>query len=78
MAIAQDIAANTAPVSVALSKKLLWEGLATKIPDMMKTEGKILQWMGSSADMKEGVRSFLEKRPPEWKMSVTKDIPESF
>lgn len=78
MAIAEDIAANTAPVSVALSKKLLWEGLATKIPDMMKTEGEILQWLGSSADMKEGVRSFLEKRPPEWKMSVTKDMPERF
>ncbi|MGK0222561.1 MAG: enoyl-CoA hydratase/carnithine racemase [Limisphaerales bacterium] len=78
MAIAQDIAANTAPVSVALSKKLLWEGLATKIPGMMLSEGKILQWLGTSADMKEGVQSFLEKRPPEWKMSVSKDIPEAF
>ena len=78
MAIAEDIAVNTAPVSVALSKKLLWEGLAAKIPDMMQREGKILQWLGTSADMKEGVNSFLEKRPPEWKMSAAKDIPDEF
>ena len=78
MEIAQDIASNTAPVSVALSKKLLWQGLATKIPDMMLSEGKILQWLGTSADMKEGVQSFLEKRPPEWKMSVSKDMPDTF
>ncbi len=78
MAIARDIAENTAPVSVALSKQLLWEGLASKIPDMMKTEGKMLHWLGSSPDMKEGVMSFLEKRSPNWQMSVSKDIPEKF
>jgi enoyl-CoA hydratase/carnithine racemase len=42
----------------------------------MQREGKILQWLGTSADMKEGVNSFLEKRPPEWKMSAAKDIPD--
>jgi enoyl-CoA hydratase/carnithine racemase len=78
MAIATDIAVNAAPVSVALSKQLLWEGLAAKIPDMMRSEGKILQWLGTSADMKEGVQSFLEKRPPSWQMSVAKDIPDNF
>ncbi len=78
MAIADDIATNAAPVSVALSKRLLWEGLASKIPDMMHTEGKMLQWLGTSADMKEGVMSFLEKRPAKWQMSVATDIPDKF
>jgi len=78
MAIAEDVAANTAPVSVALSKKLLWQGLASKIPEMMQREGEILQFLGTSPDMKEGVLSFLEKRPPEWKMSVTEHMPEGY
>lgn len=63
-AIAEDIAKNTAPVSVALSKRLLWEGISEKIPNLMETEGKILKWMGTTADVKEGVQAFLEKRDP--------------
>jgi enoyl-CoA hydratase/carnithine racemase len=63
---------------VALSKKLLWQGLASKIPEMMQREGEILQFLGTSPDMKEGVLSFLEKRPPEWKMSVTEHMPEGY
>lgn len=76
--IADDIAKNTAPVSVALSKQLLWEGIADKMPPLMAKEGKIIQWLGASIDVKEGVQAFLEKRDPQWQMSVAKDIPETF
>jgi len=76
--IAQDIAQNTAPVSVALSKQLLWENFADRAPALMATEGKIISWLGSSSDAKEGVQAFLEKRDPEWQMSPSKDIPEEF
>ena len=76
--IANDIAANTAPVSVALAKKLLWEGIADRIPNMMEKEGKIIRWLVSSKDVKEGVQAFFEKRQPEWQMSPSKDIPASF
>ena len=78
MEIAEDIAANTAPVSVALSKQLLWEGHEARMAELMTTEGKMIAWLGTSDDVKEGVQSFLEKRPPEWTMSPSKDIPDEF
>ena len=73
--IAADIAANTAPVSVALTKQLLWEGLHARIPAMMLKEGRLLAWLGVQADVKEGVMSFLEKRAPRFSMQVSKDFP---
>ena len=75
-AIADDIALNTAPVSVALSKKLLWQNIASNIPQLMETEGKLINWLGESEDVKEGVKAFFEKREPSWSMSPSRDIPE--
>ena len=75
-AIANDIAQNTAPVSVALSKKLLWQNIASNIPQLMETEGKLINWLGDSVDVKEGVKAFFEKREPNWSMSPSRDIPE--
>jgi enoyl-CoA hydratase/carnithine racemase len=36
----------------------------------------ILEWVGKQADAAEGVRSFLERRPPEWKLRPSIDLPE--
>ncbi len=74
-AIAADIVTNTAPVSVALAKALLWEEVAARIPGMMVKEGRLLAWLGTQPDVKEGVMSFLEKRAPAWKMGVAGDYP---
>ena len=73
---ARDIAVNTAPVSVAISKRLLWDGLNTSVPEMRKLEDALLSWTGNRADAREGVESFLQKRPPEWKLSVSRDKPD--
>lgn len=72
---AREIALHTAPVSVAISKRLLWEGLGMTVPDMFKRESRLFAWVGNQPDAREGVASFLEKRPPEWKLSVSCDIP---
>lgn len=77
MEIAQDIAENTAPASVALAKKYLWSGLASSIPDMMELEHKPFAWLGNQADAREGVMSFIEKRQPQWSLSAN-DIPPEF
>jgi enoyl-CoA hydratase/carnithine racemase len=77
MEIAQDIAMNTAPASVALAKKYLWSGLASSIPDMMELEHKPFAWLGNQADAREGVMSFIEKRQPNWTLSPN-DIPPEF
>ena len=67
---------NAAPVSVAISKRLLWEGITSSVPEMLKREGKVFAWVGNQVDAKEGVLSFLEKRPPKWKLSASRDQPE--
>lgn len=71
---ARDVA-NCAPVSVALSKRLLWEGLTASVPEMGQREGKMFAWARTQPDAREGVVSFLEKRPPHWKLSASKDKP---
>jgi enoyl-CoA hydratase/carnithine racemase len=73
---AHDIALHAAPMSVAISKRLLWEGIALSVPEMKRREDPLFAWLGQQADAKEGVVSFLEKRSPEWTLSVAKDKPE--
>ena len=68
---------NTAPASVAITKRLLWQGLHSNLGDMMRAEGAPFAWLGNQADAKEGIMSFLEKRPPEWQLTPD-DIPDDF
>ncbi len=64
-----------APASVALSKRLLWESVGLTAPETMRKEGPLFAWVGRQADAREGVLHFLEKRPPRWQVSVSKDLP---
>lgn len=66
---------KSAPMSVALSKRLLWEGLATPLPELGRQEAKWFGWTSQQPDSREGVASFLEKRDPEWKLDPAKDEP---
>lgn len=66
---------QAAPVSVAIAKRLLWDGLTTSIADMARRENPLFAWAGRQADAREGVTAFLEKRDPEWKMKVSTDLP---
>jgi enoyl-CoA hydratase/carnithine racemase len=65
-----------APVSVALSKRLLWEGLSLSVPETMRREAPLFAWTAQQADAREGVTSFLEKREPAWKLRPSVDRPE--
>ena len=72
---ARDIAVNAAPVSVAIAKRLIWEGLTTPVAEMKKREDALFAWAGNQVDATEGVDSFLEKRAPHWQLSVARDKP---
>ncbi|MGO9515179.1 MAG: crotonase/enoyl-CoA hydratase family protein [Steroidobacteraceae bacterium] len=78
-AIAREIADYTAPVSIALMRQMLWQGQAMQHPmDAHKIESRGICTRGRSADAKEGVQSFLEKRPPHFPCVVSKDMPDYF
>jgi enoyl-CoA hydratase/carnithine racemase len=77
--IAIDIAENAAPVSVALTRQLLWRGLTFDHPMMShRADSRAIQELGRQADAREGVSSFLEKRAPEWSMRPSQDLPDPF
>ncbi|MBI4966275.1 MAG: enoyl-CoA hydratase/isomerase family protein [Desulfomonile tiedjei] len=77
--IASEIAERTSAVSVALSKALLWHGLAEKDPQSTHlVDSKCMYWCGREKDAAEGVRSFLDKRPPKFTMSPTNDMPDFY
>lgn len=74
--VAHDIAVNTAPVSVALSKRLLWESYSMTAEQMNQAESDLHVHLMGRADAREGVTSLLERREPQWSLSVNKDYPE--
>lgn len=74
--MARDIAANAAPASVAIAKRLLWDGMNASVPDMMRKENPAFAWLGNQADAREGVQAFVEKRAPKWSLSPN-DIPKN-
>lgn len=76
MALAQDLADNVAPLSAAITKRLIYRFLSE--PDRnaaQALEGRAFSWMGSQADAREGVTAFLEKRQPDWKLGKHTQLP---
>jgi enoyl-CoA hydratase/carnithine racemase len=67
--------ATAAPVSVAITKQLLWDGMTSNVASSQAKEAKLLAWIGATDDAREGVMSFVEKRAPDWKMSAARDTP---
>lgn len=75
-AIAAEIAENTAPVSVALTRQMMWRMLGADHPmEAHKVDSRGIAQLGISPDVKEGVESFLEKRPPDFSMKPSTDMP---
>ena len=78
-AIAAEIAENTAPVSVALTRQMLWRMLGADHPmEAHKVDSRGILERGRSADAAEGVTSFLEKRPPRFPVRVSDGLPDIF
>ncbi|MEI6495360.1 MAG: crotonase/enoyl-CoA hydratase family protein [Actinomycetota bacterium] len=78
-AIAAEIAENTSPVSVALTRQMLWRMLGAEHPmEAHRVDSRGIAERGRSADSREGVLSFLEKRPPEFPVKVSDGLPSIF
>ena len=76
-ALAREIADNVAPVSVALTRQMLWRGAGFDHPmEAHKADSRAIMARGASADAREGVTSFLEKRAPSYPNKVSSDLPD--
>jgi enoyl-CoA hydratase/carnithine racemase len=77
--ITKKMVQNSAPVSISLTRQMLWRSLESSGPyDAHVIESKAIDSRGASEDAKEGVSSFLGKRPAEFKNKVSSDMPEFF
>ena len=77
--IAREIADYTAPVSVALSRKMLWRMLGASHPmEAHRVDSRGIMERGRSADAREGVESFLAKRDAVYPDRVSDGLPDIF
>ncbi|MEX0839966.1 MAG: crotonase/enoyl-CoA hydratase family protein [Parvibaculum sp.] len=77
--IAREIADNTAAVSVSLTRQMLWRMLGADHPmEAHKVDSRAIYARGASADAKEGVMSFLEKRPAVYPCKTSTDMPSFY
>ena len=77
--LAQEIIDNTSPVSVALTRQMLWKMLGADHPmEAHKVDSRLIYELGKAEDVKEGVKSFLEKRSPKFLSKVSRDMPKFF
>jgi len=76
-ALAAEIAENTAPVSVALARRMMWRMLGAEHPMLAhRADSRGMFYRGQSADAAEGVTSFLEKRPARFPDRVSDELPD--
>lgn len=77
--LAREIADHTAPVSVALSRRMLWRMLGASHPmEAHRVDSRGIQERGPSADVREGVSSFLEKRSASFPDRISDGLPDIF
>ncbi len=76
LAVAREMAEQTAPLSVAVSKKLLWQSSSLGPEQVEHYETELHHHLMGRPDATEGVMAFLERRAPRWTSRVSEDWPD--
>lgn len=78
-ALGAEIAEHTSAVSVALSRQMLWKLLGADHPMAAhRLDSRLVRATGRTADAREGIESFFEKRPPRFPGRVSSDLPDPY
>ena len=76
MELAHRVTEKSAPVSIAVSRQLIWRMMGAEHPmDAHKIDSRALQIRGQSADVKEGIESFMQKRDANFPNGVSDGFP---
>ena len=76
-ALARELVADSAPVSIALTRNAMWRMMGAPHPiDAHRLDSRLIWSRGASRDAKEGVESFLEKRAASFPDRVSADVPD--
>jgi enoyl-CoA hydratase/carnithine racemase len=76
---ARELTRGTAPVSVALTRQLVWRMLSVSTPaEAHRIDSALLLAAASAPDAREGVAAFRERRAPEFAMLVPDDLPAAY
>lgn len=76
LAIARDVARNAAPLSIAVSKRLLWESFGLEPAAVERRETALHHHLMGGADAVEGPVAWFERRPPRFTRTVSRDFPD--
>lgn len=78
-ALAQELAGQSAPVSAALARAMVWHSHSFTHPiQAHDIESKAMFYTARQEDAKEGVAAFLEKRAPQWRLNTTDNMPDFY
>jgi enoyl-CoA hydratase/carnithine racemase len=78
-ALAREIADNCSAISVTLARQMMWKMLGADHPmEAHKLDSRMIHALGQTPDAYEGVQSFLEKRPAQFKGRVSTDLPQPY
>jgi enoyl-CoA hydratase/carnithine racemase len=78
-ALAVEIAANTAPLSIAAIRQMMWRGLGARHPmEAHRADSRAMEQLGQTPDAKEALGAFFEKREAHYAGRVSQDFPDLF
>ncbi|WP_101653359.1 crotonase/enoyl-CoA hydratase family protein [Brevibacterium ihuae] len=76
-AVARELVEGSSALTMAAGRKMLWGMLGADSPwEAHRLDSRGIYELGRMSDAKEGVTSFLEKRPPEFPARIPADYPE--